>query len=191
MNAQCMFTLKPLGCLRKCLPWGGPTAGNDWTRQLLRGSALLLCPSLLKITSLPLMSAASLRLAFYAWLHRAKGLKLSSTVLQDYTWGVHWLSIDHLHTFERFWIRMNVWMLVHSFRPLKLQECRELSQQVTTTVVRFLITNWSLICRDIWVVFVTKKSINQCHEFMKIATLVSIMNVTCLSYVMNIVMLCT
>ena len=38
-----------------------------WTRQLLRGSALLPRPSTLKLASLPLASGASLRLAFYAW----------------------------------------------------------------------------------------------------------------------------
>ena len=35
-----------------------------WTRQLLRGSALLSRPSTLKLVSLPLASGASLRLAF-------------------------------------------------------------------------------------------------------------------------------
>ena len=39
---------------------------HRWTRQLLRGSALLPRPSTLKLTSLLLASEASLRLAFYA-----------------------------------------------------------------------------------------------------------------------------
>ena len=39
---------------------------HRWTRQLLRGSALLLRPSTLKLTSLLLASEASPRLAFYA-----------------------------------------------------------------------------------------------------------------------------
>ena len=39
---------------------------HRWTRQLLRGSAVLPRPSTLKLTSLLLASEASLRLAFYA-----------------------------------------------------------------------------------------------------------------------------
>ena len=39
---------------------------HRWTRQLLRGSALLPRPSTLKFTSLLLASEASLRLVFYA-----------------------------------------------------------------------------------------------------------------------------
>ena len=39
---------------------------HRWTRQLLRGSALLPCPSTLKLTSLLLASGASLRLALQA-----------------------------------------------------------------------------------------------------------------------------
>ena len=39
---------------------------HRWTRQLLRGSALLPRPSTLKLTSLLLASEASLRLEFYA-----------------------------------------------------------------------------------------------------------------------------
>ena len=76
---------KPLGCLPlKCLPWIRTYPDQRWTRQLLRGSALLPHSSTLKLVSLPLASGASLRLTLgdapclaptphRQWLHARKG----------------------------------------------------------------------------------------------------------------------
>ena len=57
---------KPLGCpLLNLSTANADRPQEQWTRQLLRGSALLRRPSTLKLASLPLALVASLRLAFF------------------------------------------------------------------------------------------------------------------------------
>ena len=67
--------IKPLGCSpRKCLPRTRTVGINDGHASLvLRRSALLPRPSTVKLVSLPLVSGASLRLAFSPTLHRQWG----------------------------------------------------------------------------------------------------------------------
>ena len=92
---------KPLGCLQlKVSTVDGPQWW--WTYQLLCRSAWLPCPSPLRLTSLPLVSVASLRLMFYTRLCQ-KARKLFSTNLQDCMWGVCWLEIGHVWT--QFYLR--------------------------------------------------------------------------------------
>ena len=50
-------------CLRHSATVNADRPQQRWTRQLLRGSTLLSCPSTLKLASLPLVSEASLHLA--------------------------------------------------------------------------------------------------------------------------------
>ena len=68
MHVYLKTVFKPVSCLRKCLLRGGLTAVSNETHQLLRISAPLPRLSLLKFASLPLVSEASFRLAFYGWL---------------------------------------------------------------------------------------------------------------------------
>ena len=56
----------PQNCSVKLSTTNADHLQHRWTRQLLRGSALLPCPSTLKLTSLLLVSGASLRLALRA-----------------------------------------------------------------------------------------------------------------------------